>query len=183
MIVFTNDADPPSEDRTDAMNQAVRKPRPSGTTALVVGAVASLGLALLAALAGWLLVDRTAGLGALVGALVVVVVASVGTILVNVVAGLLPSASLLVALLTYSLQLMLVVLAFAGLERSGWLGPTLDRQWVGGTAIVVMLAWLGIQLLLAVRERIPAFDLRPAGPAAAGREVRSADPEGGEARP
>ena len=48
---------------------------------------------------------------------------------------------------------------------------------------LVMLVWLGVQLLLAVRARIPAFDLRPAGPAASGGGVRSNDPEGGEARP
>lgn len=165
------------------MDQALQHTtRHRGMTALLGGAAASVGLGLLLALGGWLLVDRAAGLGALVGALVVVVIAAGGTVLVNAVAGLLPSASLLFALVTYTLQLMLLLLAFVGLERSGWLGPTLDRQWLGGAAIVVTLAWLGTQLVLAARARIPAFDLSPASPLPTGPGARPRDPEAGERR-
>lgn len=132
--------------------------RHSGAGVVLRGFLLTSVLGLAAALLGWVLDGPAAGLGVVVGTLSVVVICATGSLLVDAVAGALPAASLMVALLTYTLQVLLVLLVFAGLERSGALGSTLDRDWLGGAAIGATLAWLGTQVLLTVRSRIPVFD-------------------------
>ena len=163
MIVFTSDADPPDQDRTDAMTQALRHPGHAGARVVVAAAAATLGLGLLLALAGWAVSGGAAALGALVGVLLVVVVSCGGVLLVDAVARLLPWASLLVALLTYTLQLLVVLVAFVALERSDLLGPVVDRGWIGGAAIGAVLVSLAAQVVMTVRARIPAYDLPEGG--------------------
>lgn len=162
------------------MDQAVQHTRRGGVTVLLSGAAVTMGLGLLGSLAAWLLVDDAAGRGALVGTVVVVVIASGGALVVDVVAAVLPGASLLVALLTYALQLLLVVFAFVALERSGLLDSTLDRQWLGVTAITATLLWLVTQVVLTFRARIPVYDLPAVEPLPGCRPGRVDDPEGGE---
>lgn len=159
------------------MDQAPTHPR--RVDVLLGGAAVTTVLGLLAAGAGWLLVDRPAGLGALVGTLLVVAVTGTGALLVRLVAGVRPAASLVVALLTYCLQLLLVLVAFSALEQSDLLGPTLDRQWLGGAVIGGVLVWLTSQVVLSWRARIPVYDLPARDPV---REVVGR-PEGGERRP
>lgn len=141
------------------MDRTRHHPRTGGARVVVRGAVVSLGLGLVAALVGFVVDGSPAALGTLVGALVVVAVCGTGSLLVNAVAGLLPAASLMFALLTYTLQLLLVLVVFAGLERSGLLGSSLHRGWLGGAAIGATLAWLATQVLFTTRSRIPVYDL------------------------
>lgn len=136
-------------------------------------AAAGLGLALLGAV-----VDGTdAGLGALLGAALVVSVLGLGAATVGLVAGLAPSASLLVALLTYALQVLVIGLALLVLDRSGLLGGALARGWLAGGVVAGTLVWSLAQVLLAARVRVPVYDLseraatgrRPEGPEASAR--------------
>lgn len=112
--------------------------------------------------AGFLRGDA-AGAGALVGAGLVLGVLGLGSLSVSVIARLMPAASLLFALLTYTLQLVVLLAVFVALERSGALGETLDREWVGGTLIAGTIGWMIVQLTVATRARIPAFDLPEEG--------------------
>ncbi len=145
-------------------------PRSSGARALVGAVVATVvvGLVLVALAAA--VADRPAVLGALVGSAVGVVVFAFGTFSVDAVAKLMPAASLLVALVTYTLQIVVMALVFVALSRSGLLGADLDRGWLGGAIIAVALVWSAAQLRLATTARIPAYDLpsHPAGPPAEG---------------
>lgn len=137
--------------------------RASGVTLLLRSGAVTLVLGAALAGLGAALVGRPAALGALVGTGLVVAVCAGGSLLVNAVAGLLPSASLLFALLTYTLQVVLLLVAFLALERSGLVGGALDRRWLGGAAIVATLQWLVAQVVLTFRTRIPAYDLGPEG--------------------
>jgi len=143
------------------MDQALRSTRESGVTLLLWSGAVTLAVGGLIALVGWLVQGAAAGLGAVVGTGLVVTVCVGGALLVNAVAGALPSASLMVALMTYTLQVMLLVVAFVALERSGLLEASLDRMWVGATAIAATLEWLVAQVVLTFRTRIPTYDLRP----------------------
>lgn len=128
--------------------------RPLAVT-LVVGAVAAVTGAL---------VDGSPGLfGSLVGAGMVLAFFAPGAMVLGVVAARAPSASLLVALMTYTLQVVLIGAVFAGLSRSDLLGTSLDRHWVAGTVIAATLGWLTAVVRSGLTARIPAFDVSPSG--------------------
>jgi ATP synthase protein I len=126
-------------------------------------ALVTLGVGLLGAGLGALLSGSPAALGALLGAGVVLVFFASGAVVVNAVASVSPTASLLVALLTYTLEVALVALVLTGLDRSGLVGDTVDRAWVGGTVIAATLVWLVAHIASATRARMPLYDL-PEGP-------------------
>lgn len=149
-MMTTETATKPAERATNAS---------AGTRLLLRTAALTAVLGLLVAGAVVLVEGSAAALGVLVGTALVVVVLVGGSVLVNVVAGLLPTASLLVALLTFTLQLLLVLLVFVGLERSGLLDGTLDRRWLGGTVIGATMLWLAVQVRLHTTAREPAYDL------------------------
>lgn len=140
-------------------------PRDRGTAALVRTTVATALLGLVAALLGAATSGSAAAYGALVGALLVVAVFGFGTFTVNAVAAIMPAASLLVALLTYTLQVVAMALAFVALSGSGLLGETLDRAWLGGTVIAGTLGWMAVQVVLSTSRRIPIYDLPEHPPA------------------
>jgi ATP synthase protein I len=121
-----------------------------------------------AVVAGAVLSGSPGALGALVGALLVLAVLGLGSMSVNVVAGLLPSAALLVALLTYTLQVLAMALAFVALTRSGLLGDQLSREWLAGAVVAGVLAWLTLHVATAMTARIPAYDAAPAARSQAG---------------
>lgn len=141
------------------MDQTRRSPRGSGAGLILRSGVAPLAVGGQIALVGWLTQGAAAGYGALVGTGLVLTVCAGGALLVNAVAGALPSASLAVALLTYTLQLLVLLIALAALEQSGLLGGSLDRTWIGVSAVVATLGWLMAQVVLTFRSRIPAYDL------------------------
>ena len=130
-----------------------------GTRALVRAAVVSMALGLVLAVVAALTVGSSAAVGALIGTLLVVVVFAFGSITVNVVAGAMPAAALLVALLTYVLQVVLMGVVFVALDRSGRLDHGIDRAWLAGTIIGGTMVWLLVQVVLETTRRIPAYDL------------------------
>ncbi len=109
---------------------------------------------------GGFIAGSSAAYAALVGTALVLAVLGFGSTVVNTVAGLMPAASLMVALLTYVLQVVLMALVFAALSGSGLLDDTLDREWLAGVVIGGTFVWLTAQVVLTTR-----FDprLRPAG--------------------
>lgn len=134
--------------------------RPRSGGALVAGAAAFtvlIGGAITAL--GFLTAGEAAGWGALVGAVVAGFFFTFGTLTVHVVANLMPQAALMVALLTYTLQVVLVLLVFLALSRSGVIGRDLDASWLAGGVIGATAAWLIGQLVLFTRARIPAFEV------------------------
>jgi ATP synthase protein I len=152
---------------TTATRQQGQAPRVTGMRPLLVAAAAVLVVAGLLVLAAALAHGADAAYAALVGSLVAAAVLLMGTFTVNVVAGLVPSASLLVALLTYLLQVVLMAVAFARLSDSALAEDTTSRGWLAGAVIAATAAWLVTQIWVATRARIPAYDLPSAPPSAA----------------
>ncbi|TIC88772.1 hypothetical protein E8D34_03665 [Nocardioides sp. GY 10113] len=101
--------------------------------------------------------------GALVGTLVAVAVFGLGAAAVQLVARVMPAASLLFAMVTYTFQVVVMALFFVALNRSGLLEGTLDRGWLGGAIIVGVLVWTSVHLVAAANARIPAFEQVPEG--------------------
>ncbi len=141
----------------------------SGGSVLLGAAASALLVGAAAILVGALVSGTSAAYGALAGTLLVVAVFGFGSFTVNAVAGLLPAASLLVALLTYTLQVVAMALAFAVLQRSGLLDDALDRRWLAGAVIVGTFGWLLAQIVLAARTRIPVYELTDDVPRAGAR--------------
>lgn len=146
---------------TTETNQVTRH---QGSRVLLGATAGSLVAGLALTLVGALVAGSTAAFGALVGTALVVLVFAGGSFAVDEVARVLPAASLLVALLTYTLQVLAMGLAFAAISRSGALDDSLDRGWLAGAVIAGTAGWLVLQIVLATRVRIPVYELRPAGP-------------------
>lgn len=146
------------------MTTATRITRPTSAAGVLsrTALVALLLLAVLAALgAGF---SGTAGaLGALTGGGLVLVVFTFGTFMTNAVAQVLPHFSLLIAMLTYLLQLLVVLVVMLALDRSGAVGDTLHRGWIAAGVVVLALGWTWVQLGLTLRLRVPLYRLPEAG--------------------
>ena len=123
--------------------------------ALVTTLAVGLVLGLVAGLTG----GAPAVIGVVVGTLMVCLFFGLGAIVLDVVATIAPAASLLIALLTYTLKVVLIGLVFVGLNRSGLLEGDIDARWLGGSVIVGTLAWLVMQIRGSMRMRIPAYEL------------------------
>ena len=113
---------------------------PSGA-GLGPAVVGTATLALCGAVVAGLTSGADGAWGVVVGAVTTVVLFFLGMSITHVVATLSPALSLLVALLTYALQLVLLVLVLVGLERSTLLDELLDRRWIGATIIGGTLVW------------------------------------------
>ena len=97
--------------------------------------------------------------GAAIGAVMVCVVFASGAVVLGAVALVAPAASMLVALLTYTLQVVLVALVYVTLSRGGTLEGPVDARWLSGAVIACTLAWTTSQIVVAVRSREPVYDL------------------------
>ncbi len=122
--------------------------------AAAVTTVVGVLVVVLAALTG----GEPASYGALVGTAIALVVFSFGAFAVDAVARLMPVASLLVAMLTYTMQVLLMLVVFVGLNQAGVLDDSVDREWLGGSIIIGVLAWTFAQLIASAKVRIPAFE-------------------------
>jgi ATP synthase protein I len=115
---------------------------------LLVGlVVAAVGGALGLALAG-----RPQALGAVLGAGMTTGFYLLGTVTVSLVAAYAPRASLLVALLTYVLQVAALALVLARVQASPAAGSTVDVAWTGAAVVVATVAWLVLLVVRAVRS-------------------------------
>lgn len=125
---------------------------------LVLAAAVTTVVGVLVVLAAALAGGEPAAYGALVGTAITLVIFSFGAFAVDAVSRLMPVASLLVAMLTYTMQVLLMLVVFVGLNRAGVLDENLDRGWLGGAIIVGVLAWTSAQLIASAKARIPAFE-------------------------
>jgi ATP synthase protein I len=126
--------------------------------AVAVGAVVAAGGGLL----GLGVAGRPQALGAVLGAGLMTAFYLFGTVTVSLVAAYAPRASLLVALLTYVLQVGALALVLARVQASASAGATVDVGWVGGAVVVATVAWLVLLLVRAVRSTpSPGRDPRP----------------------
>jgi hypothetical protein len=136
----------------------------------LLGALGSGAVAVVVLVGVGALTDgRPAVVGAATGGLLTLAVFALGVAVVGMVARLLPSASLLVALLTYALQLLVLALSVTAIERAGVTGATLSRPWFAAGVIAVTLLWVVGQLVAATRQRIPAYETPQDGTVAAER--------------
>ena len=136
-----------------------RKARPHGVAALGMAVLAASTGAAVVVLTGLFLGGSTAAVGALLGAGVTLLVLATGFAVVDLVAGLMPAASLMVAILTYTLQMALLALLLAVLSGSSGVEDTLDPRWFAGGVIVVALVWTVCLVVHQMRARIPLYDL------------------------
>ena len=128
-----------------------------GSRVLVRAGIVSLVVGTCAVAVAALVGGAPAAAGAAVGVALVLLVFGGGAFFVDLVAGVLPTASLLIALLTYTLQVLVMAAAFLVLTRGGLLDDTLDRAWLAGAVIVGTAGWLAALVVLATKARIPAF--------------------------
>jgi len=122
---------------------------------------ASLGLVLV--LVAALVTGSSGAAGAAIGVVMVCAVFAFGGVVVGIVARVSPAASLLVALLTYTLQVALVGLVYIGLSGGGALDGSVDAKWLSGAVIACTLAWTTTQIVVSVRAREPIYDLGSQG--------------------
>lgn len=133
--------------------------RRTGVSTLVRSSLGALAAGLAISLVA-LVVDGRAGLLAgLVGTAVVVGVLFSGALVVTVVADLMPGASLMVALMTYTLQMVLLAAVLIPLSDTSWAADNLVAEWLAAAVISGALIWTAAQVLLATRVRIPVYDL------------------------
>lgn len=135
----------------------------AGAFVLLGAAGAAFVAGLVMTLIAWLSADVTAVRSVAVSTLLVVVVIGFGVFTLNTVASIMPSATVLVALVTYALQLVVLAAVVLGLARNGMMDDTFDRRWFGGGVAVATLAWMIAQIVAHVRARIPVYDLPEAG--------------------
>ena len=138
----------------------------------------TLPAAALGVLLGGLVEGSAAARGVVAGTALLVGFYVFGLVTVQVVAALAPALSLLVALLTYTMQVALLALVFLALQRSGALEQAVDRRVLGVTVILGTLAWTALLVRGATRQRIPLYHTpedpakssgeRPLGPSGTG---------------
>jgi len=133
--------------------------RTRGAAPLLGAAIGALAAGILVALAGLAIDGTPALLAGGGGVLLALVVMALGAFTVDLVARVMPAASLLVALLTYVLQLVLMTVALLGVERAGALDDRGHGLWLAGGVVAVVVVWGVAQLVLTTRRRIPVFDV------------------------
>lgn len=130
-----------------------------GVTVLLGAAVAGVVVVGLLTVVAALVEGSAAAWGVAAGGLTALVVFALGTAVVHAVAGLVPAASMMVALLTYTLQVVVMALVVVGLGRSGLAGESVSRGGFAVGVIVTTIAWMIAQIWQATHLRLPAYDL------------------------
>jgi len=135
----------------------------AGASVLLVVLALSLVAALVAGSAG--------GLGAAAGGGLALFFLLFGSVTVYVMTALAPQMSMLVALMTFTLQVLLVAAVFYALDASGAVGETLTAGWVATGVVTAAAAWVVAQLVASARARVPAYDIDLPGESHASSEA------------
>lgn len=153
----------------------------SGLKVLAAAAAGGIAVGALVVLIAALASGGEAATLALIGVGIAVGVFAFGAFCVHVASALVPSAALLVALVTYTGQLVVVFAIFISLTREGGAADGPHRGWLAAAVVACTLAWLVVQLVTSTRQRIPLYDLPDAGSG----QPRAQAPEGttGEGTP
>ena len=113
--------------------------------------VVTLAIAVAATVLATLTSGRPQVVGALIGSALVAGFFLFGMVNTMLAAALAPRIALVVALLTYLLQVVVLALVLVGLHRSGATEHDVDPRWLGGTVIVGALAWSATLVADALR--------------------------------
>ncbi len=135
------------------------QPRVRTPRVLVVAGLCVAGAVAVSTAAAALTGDRADALGALVGGSIALCFFLFGSLVVETAIRIAPQAAMLMALVTYTLQVLLVAVAFVLLTSSGALDTTLSSGWLAGGVVAATLAWTAGQLVSTVRTRIPVYDV------------------------
>ena len=138
----------------------------AGVLAVLVATAATTLVALLAD-------DAAAIRSAALGGVLVIVFFGFGALNVGIAARIVPQTALLVAMVTYTFQIVLVALVFAGLRRSNAFDSTLTEGWLAAGLIVGTLTWMTAQVVTTLRTPIPPWE-GPTAEDARGEEVDAA---------
>ena len=138
--------------------------RDPGLGSLLAAALVALAVGLLVVVVAAFLGGRPESLGAAIGAAMVLTVLATGSFVVHVVARAMPPASLLVALLTYALQIAVLGAVLLSLQRSGALGDTVHAEWLATGLVAVTLTWVVAQIWASTRARVLLYDLPASSP-------------------
>jgi len=137
-----------------------------GLAVNLVGSALVLAVGTAVAAAGGLLGLAVAGrpqaLGAVLGAGVMTGFYLFGTVTVALVTAYAPRASLLVALLTYTLQVGALALLLAAVQASEP-GLPVDVRWAGAAVVASTVVWLLVIVVRAVRTVPPLSEPRVGG--------------------
>lgn len=125
----------------------------------VLTAAGSVILGLVAAGLGLLVSGSGAAFGALIAAGLAIGIFVGGALFVYVAARVLPSLSIVVALLTYACQVVIALLVFRGLARTSWLEDgTVSGPWLGLVLAACAILWMAVQVRVAFTTRVPLYD-------------------------
>lgn len=102
-------------------------------------------------------------LGVVTGTVLVAAVFAFGAVVLGAVALVAPAASLLVALLTYTLQVVLVGVFYVVVRAEGLLDGAIDARWLSAAVIAATLAWTTTQIVVVARSRQLAYELPEQG--------------------
>lgn len=117
--------------------------------------------------------------GVLVGVVLTCASLGLGSLVLAWVTEVSPAMSLVVALMTYTLQVVLLLAAYVVLQSSPEARDAVAGPWLGGTVIATTVAWLALQVSGLVRSRQPYFDLPSDTARTTSSEDASAGPEVG----
>lgn len=127
-------------------------------SALVVVAVACTTLG------GGLAAGSSGALGALVGGGTALLFFTFGSLLVMAATRMAPQMSMLVALMTFTLQIVLVAAVFVALGSSDAVASRLADGWLATGVVVAAVTWIVGQLVGTARARIPVYDIELPAP-------------------
>jgi hypothetical protein len=144
---------------TTTARPAEGQPRGRTSQVLLVAGLCVAGAVALATLVAGLGGGRTEALGALAGGSIALGFFLFGSLVIEMATRMVPQLAMLMALLTYILQVALVALVFVVLTSSGAVGTTLSGGWLAGGVIVATMAWTAGQLVGSAKARIPAYDI------------------------
>lgn len=113
---------------------------------------------------------RTGALSAILGGVIVLVFFGFGAVVVGASSQLAPQTSLLVAMVTYTFQVVLVALVFAALTKADAFDSDLSAGWLAGALIAGTFAWMTGQLIATLRAPVPPWT----GPVSDGQEAGAA---------
>ena len=142
-----------------------RPPQQRSVTVAGLGTAmsASLVLAVVAASAALLVGGRQQLNGALLGVALVAGFFLFGTLSTSVAAAYAPGTALIVALLTYTTQIVVLGLVLAVLRGSAATAAALDNHWLAGTVIIGTLCWTAALVTHAVRSQHKISSIGAAG--------------------
>ena len=151
---------------------------------LLAGSSAVLGTTVVVTVLAATTADGAGVRGAVLGGAIVLGFFVFGTVSVGFAARLVPATALMVAMLTYTLQVVVIGLVFVALKQSDVFDHDLSDAWLAAGLIAGTFAWMVAQLVAVVRTPIapwvPVDQDAPGPDAGPGSETGSGS--GAEAR-